>query len=111
MFTANPVSGEDVWERVEPWTSTELNEFAGVYASDEAEVTLRVVLENGSLVIHRRPDASFPLKPTYTDAFESQLGNIHFLRDAAGKIVAFSLGESRVWDLRFTRQGAPSESR
>jgi len=104
MFTANPVYGEDVWERVEPWTPTDLNEFAGVYASDEAEVALRVVLENGSLVIHRRPDASFPLKPTYFDAFESQLGSVHFLRDGAGKIVGLSLGESRVWDLRFTRQ-------
>jgi hypothetical protein len=87
-----------------------------MYASDEAEVALRVVVENRSLVIHRRPDASFPLKPTYTDAFESQLGNVRFHRDASGKIVALSLSNARVWDLRFGRQksdgtAAPGESR
>jgi hypothetical protein len=106
MFLPNPVYGEDVWERVEQFTPANLSAFAGVYASDEAETALRVVLENGNLVIHRRPDASFTLKPTYADAFDSPLGSVHFLRDATGKIVALSLAGSRVWDLRFTRQNS-----
>jgi CubicO group peptidase (beta-lactamase class C family) len=106
MFLPNAVYGEDVWERVEAWTPADLSEFAGVYASEEAETVLRVVLENGKLVIHRRPDASFTLEPTYADAFTSPLGSVHFLRDATGKIVALSLAGSRVWDLRFTRQNS-----
>jgi CubicO group peptidase (beta-lactamase class C family) len=106
MFLPNPVYGEDVWERVEQFIPGNLSAFAGVYASDEAETVLRVVLEKGNLVIHRRPDASFTLKPTYADAFESPLGSVHFLRDATGKIVALSLAGSRVWDLRFTRQNS-----
>ena len=104
MFLPAPVYGEDVWERVEAWTPANLTAFAGVYASDEAETVLRVVLENGKLAIHRRPDASFPLDPTYADGFDSSLGSVHFVRDAAGKVIALSLGSSRVWDLRFTRQ-------
>jgi len=106
MFLSDPVYGEDVWERVEQWTPANLNGFAGVYVSEEAETVLRVVLENGNLVIHRRPDASFALKPTYTDAFESPIGSVRFVRDASGKVIALSLGEGRVWDLRFTRQNS-----
>jgi CubicO group peptidase (beta-lactamase class C family) len=107
MFLTDSVYGDDVWERVEPWTPADLNAFAGVYASDEAETALRVAVESGKLVMHRRPDASFTLEPTYTDAFESPLGSVHFLRDASGKIAGLSLSDSRVWDLRFTRQNSP----
>ena len=104
MFLPNPVYGDDVWERVEPWTPADLGAFTGVYASDEAETVLRVVVENGKLVMHRRPDASFTLEPTYADAFASPLDDVRFLRDTTGKIVALSLASGRVWDLRFTRQ-------
>ena len=47
------------YEKVERWTPApaELEAMTGEYASDEAEVTFRVALENGHLVIHRRPDA------------------------------------------------------
>jgi CubicO group peptidase (beta-lactamase class C family) len=104
MFVSDRVYGEDIWEHVEPPKPADLNAFAGVYSSDEAEVTLRVALENGKLVLHRRPSSSFELKPTYADAFDCDLGSIHFLRGTTGKVAAFSLGEGRVWDLRFTRQ-------
>lgn len=104
MLLPAPVYGEDVWERVEAWSPASLTGFAGVYASDEAETVLRVVLEDGKLVIHRRPDASFRLDPTYADGFESSLGSVHFVRDATGRIIALSLANSRIWDLRFARQ-------
>jgi hypothetical protein len=110
MIVANAVYGEDIWEHVEPAKSADLSAFTGVYGSDEAEVTLRVASENGKLVLHRRPNASFELKPTYADAFDCDLGNIHFLRDTTGKVVAFSLGEGRVWDLKFTREHSGSGS-
>jgi CubicO group peptidase (beta-lactamase class C family) len=86
-------------ERASP-TRAELEAMTGDYASDEAEVTLTVKLEGDRLVIHRRPDAKFPLTPTYKDGFSSQLGSVRFLRDASGRITEMSLGESRVWDLR-----------
>ena len=106
MFLPDSVYGEDVWERVQPSIPANLSAFAGVYASDEAETVLRVALENGKLVMHRRPDASFTLEPTYADAFASPLGSVHFLRDTTGKIITLSLSGSRVWDLRFTRQNS-----
>jgi hypothetical protein len=108
MIMTNSVYGDDVWDRVEAWmpnaTPKDFGAFVGTYASDEAETVLRVALEDDKLVIHRRPDASFVLKPTYEDAFGSDLAPVHFERDAAGKVIALSLGDSRVWELRFTRE-------
>jgi hypothetical protein len=103
MIISDPVYGDDVWELVEHSIATNLSEFVGVYASEEAESVLRVVVENGNLAIHRRPISSFALKPTYADAFYCSLGNVRFVRDATQKIVALSLSGPRVWDLRFTR--------
>jgi CubicO group peptidase (beta-lactamase class C family) len=103
MTAPNPTYGEDVWEHVEPWTPADLGAFTGIYSSDEAETVLTVAIENGKLSIHRRPSSSFTLTPTYTDAFDSSLGSIRFQRDQEGKVIALSVGESRVWDLRFTR--------
>ncbi len=102
MIISDPVFGDDVWERMEPSTPANLSEFVGTYSSGEAECVLQVVIENGSMAIHRRPNSSFALKPSYADAFESPMGSVRFLRDASQKIIAFSLSTPRVWDLRFT---------
>jgi CubicO group peptidase (beta-lactamase class C family) len=89
-------------ERANP-SRAELEAMTGDYTSDEAEVTFSVRLEAAGLVLHRRPDAVFPLTPTYKDGFSSQLGSVRFLRDSTGKVTAMSIGESRVWDLRLPR--------
>jgi hypothetical protein len=93
------------YEKVERWTPTptELDGMTGEYASDEAEVTFRVALEKDHLVIHRRPDASIALTPTYRDGFNSTLGSVRFMRDAQGHVSELSIGEQRVWDIRFRR--------
>ncbi len=111
MIISDPVYGDDVWERVEPSIPTNLSEFVGVYSSGEAECVLRVVIENGGLAIHSRPNSSFALKPSYADAFSFGVGNVRFLRDASQKIVALSLSSPRVWDLRFTRDDPGNTSR
>ena len=103
MTIPNPTYGEDIWKRVDPWTPADLTAFTGAYSSDEAETVLTIAVDSGKLTIHRRPDASFPLTPTYNDAFNSSLGSIRFERGASGKVVALHVGESRVWDLAFAR--------
>ena len=85
----------------------QLAAFAGEYVSDEVELSLRVTVEEGRLVIHRRPAATFPLSPTYADAFTSELGGIRFIRDAKGVVTEMSVTLDRVWDLRFRRAGRP----
>lgn len=93
------------FDRVEPArpSAADLAAFAGEYTSDEAEVVLRVAVEDGKLVIHRRPDTKIVLTPTYADAFSSELGGIRFLRNPKGAVTEMSVSQDRVWDLRFRR--------
>ena len=94
-----------LYEKVAPWTPAraDLEAFAGDYSSDEAQVTYTVAVDSDRLFIRVRPAARFNLTATYRDAFSSPIGSVRFLRDAAGKVTELSLGESRVWDLRFRR--------
>jgi hypothetical protein len=93
------------FDRVEPArpSAADLAGLAGEYSSDEAEVTLRVAVEDGKVVIHRRPDARFVLTPTYADAFTSGLGGVRFIRGPRGIVTELSVSQDRVWDLRFKR--------
>ena len=85
---------------IDPWRPApeQLAAFAGTYTSDEIETTLRVAVEDGRLVIHRRPADAIPLTPSGADAFNSSLGTVRFLGNE------LSVHESRVWDLRFQRR-------
>ena len=78
-------------------TPEQLAGFVGEYTSDEIETTLRVALENGRLVIHRRPDEAISLTPTGANGFRSELGTVRFVDGQ------MSIHESRVWDLRLRR--------
>jgi CubicO group peptidase (beta-lactamase class C family)/lysophospholipase L1-like esterase len=92
-------------------TSSELEALAGTYVSDEAEVTLVVRVHDGTLELVRRPDAVLPLTPLYADAFEGEIGTVIFRRDDAGRPVALSIVQDRVWDLRFRRETASAAHR
>ena len=82
----------------------ELRAFEGEYHSRDAETTLKAVLEDGALVVRRRPDKSFVLSPVYRDAFDAdELGFIRFRRDSDGNVVELRLHLSRVYDMRFAR--------
>jgi hypothetical protein len=97
----------DRYETVAPAapTAAELAEFAGTYASDEAEAVLTAAVEHGALVLKRRPDAVITLMPSYKDAFTAvQLGTVIFRRDTAGHVTELSVVQDRVWDLRFARR-------
>jgi CubicO group peptidase (beta-lactamase class C family) len=102
-------STDDVlYERVEQAqpTATELAAFVGKYASGEtgAAVTVSEGSKPGELKLRVGGELTITLKPTFKDAFESNSGMaIRFLRDSSGTVTGMSAGESRVWDLRFTR--------
>lgn len=102
---ANANGTREEYERVEPAKPDEaaLAAYAGVYWSDDVEVSLGIAVENGALVVMRRPDTTAPLTATYADAFDSPLGFVRFRRDAAGKVTGLSLGDGRAWDVRFER--------
>jgi hypothetical protein len=89
-------------------SAVQLQELVGAYTSAEAETTVNVAVEGGSLVIKRRPDATIRLTPVYPDAFTGQIGTVIFRR-TGNRVTALSVVQDRVWDLRFSRAGeAPS---
>ncbi|HEX5717462.1 MAG TPA: serine hydrolase domain-containing protein [Thermoanaerobaculia bacterium] len=85
-------------------TAAQLAEYVGEYASDEAEVTYKVVMEEGKLLMKRRPDVSIALTPLYADAFQSDMGFLVRFFRKDGKVSDLSLGLDRMRDLRFTRR-------
>ena len=103
----------DAYERViaaKP-TPERLAELAGDYTSDEAETTLTVAVEDGSLVVKRRPDTKLALTPIYGDTFRGgELGLVMFRRNAAGRVTELSVVQDRVWDLRLLRQPASAKT-
>ena len=87
-----------------------LTDYVGTYVSDEAEVTYVVGVQDGTLVLKRRPDTTLRLAVVYADGFRG-LGFIRFHRDNAGKVTGFSVSQDRVWDLRFVKaQGTSTNS-
>lgn len=97
---------EAIWEPVDPVQPTieALASYAGDYHSPDAEATYTVAVEEGELVILRRPASSFSLEPVYADTFRSPLGLIRFHRDARGRVVELGLRQGRVHDMRFRRE-------
>jgi CubicO group peptidase (beta-lactamase class C family) len=91
------------FERTALWTpnASDLAELAGTYTSDEAELTLTVMAEDGTLVLKRRPDTTMKLTPLYRDAFAGAIGTVIFRR---GPEMELSIVQDRVWDLRFVRR-------
>jgi hypothetical protein len=103
----------DTYERVRPAapTAAQLQEYAGTYASAEAETTLLATVEGDSLVFKQRPATTVRLTPVYADAFTgSQLGTVVFRRDGSGRVSGLSVSQDRVWDLRFTRVDDPKKT-
>jgi len=97
----------ETYERVQPVkpTADQLKALVGTYVSDEAEVTLQVIVEGSDLKVTRRPETKLTLTPLYMDAFQApSLGLVRFRRDAGGRVVGLSVVADRVWDLRFMRR-------
>ena len=81
----------------------ELSEYAGRYASEEAEATYTIAVEGDHLTLQRRFGSASRLEPAYEDAFTGAGMVIRFVRDADGRVVAASSVTDRVWDMRFDR--------
>jgi CubicO group peptidase (beta-lactamase class C family) len=108
-FSQVTPDGDIVYERVEPARSSDskLATLAGKYESGETGSTLTVAAKAGELTLAIGWNKPVRLLPTFRDAFMMDGGggatSIVFHRDQAGKVIGFSAGDDRVWDLRFTR--------
>lgn len=96
-------------ERATP-SPAALQLLTGRYASEDAETILTVAVEDGALVLKRRPDSVIRLRPLYTDAFAGPIGTVIFRRQGSD-VVGLSVVQDRVWDLRFARESTTSSAR
>lgn len=80
-------------------------DFIGVYASADAETEIRIELQEGQLVAHRRPADAFELEPVYENTFSARgFGLIRFVPGSDGEVSQFIYSSGRVYDLRFEKQ-------
>lgn len=108
--TATRTGGDQVQRYVaeREWSPTpaELAEFAGVWHSDEAEATFTFAADGESAAFVQRPATRIALTPQYKDHFTLGTNTNIVLwatRDAARRITALHMGESRVRDMPFAR--------
>lgn len=110
-FRVTTLTDDILYERVEPvetFTRQQAAALLGSYASEEAGGAVLVEWDEkaGRLRLRSPSGAVKALRPTFADTFETEPGPasaVHFVRDAAGKVMELSIGEGRVWDLRFRR--------
>lgn len=96
-----------VFERVEPVQpgATDLAVYIGDYYSDETGGTLKIAAEADGLTYTIGTVPRVKLRPTFQDAFITDGGSsVRFVRDSSGKVTGLSVGDDRVWDLRFSRK-------
>jgi CubicO group peptidase (beta-lactamase class C family) len=108
-FRAREDADAEIFERVEPLTSSEAKVFLGRYRSDELGCVYRITLEDGYLRVRLdkhggRLLLERPLLRVREHLFTD--GNMTFLRfqsDSKGAIGGFTLDDPRVEGVRFTR--------
>jgi len=84
-------------------TPAELQEFAGVYRSDEVDMPYEVTLRDRKLLIRSLKSNEVPLLPVSRDLFNGGGNRMRFTRDTQGKITGAWLNTSRVYNFRFER--------
>ncbi len=81
--------------RFVPWTPSELQEFRGMYRSEEVGGTFEIDIQDNALVVRHRTIAPIPMKPTRRDSFYVEGLGLNFTRDGKGKVDGFTLDMGR----------------
>ena len=96
-----------VFQGVEPFApaTTDLAAFAGTFYSEELDMTFKLTVEDGRLVLRtRRQHEPVPLEPVFADAFRFPGGGPLLRFTRSGKdVTGFSTGNARARNLGFTR--------
>ena len=84
-------------------SASDLNDYAGMYHSDEIDPLYEIKVEEGKLVLHRLKKKPDTLRPITRDLFAGSVGSIRFKRSAQGQVSGFVLGGGRVRNFRFDK--------
>jgi hypothetical protein len=81
-----------------------LDDYVGIYRSEELEVACTVLVKDGGLSLKHRRHGELALRAASTDTFTSStIGRLRFQRNAEGQIAGFQVNTGRVRNLVFTR--------
>ena len=110
-FRTDPGS-PDPFERVQPFAPApaELEEFTGVYRSDEMDTVFRITSKDGTLRLERTKTRPVVLEPVVADIFTSPAGAFRFARTPNGRVSGFTLEAGRVLGVRFWKDTRPRPS-
>jgi hypothetical protein len=86
-------------------TPAELAAIAGLYHSDELDVTYRVSVAGPGLALSSLRSEPIPFSPADADHFENPQARLGVVRDTSGKVVALTIGSGRIQHLRFNKIG------
>ncbi len=81
----------------------DLAEFAGDYYSRELQVTYKLRVKDGNLVMAQRNAPADPLRIVKPDTFRTGPLELAFVRDANGAVQGFAAGMGRVRNIKFVR--------
>ncbi len=95
----------DIYQRLNivSLNSDQLNEFTGEYHSEELDMTYKIIVEDGTLLLNRRNSPQETLKPTSKDLLKGMHTTFQFIRDDHNQVTAFNLGAGRVKNVRFAK--------
>lgn len=80
-----------------------LQEFAGIYHSADADVTIKVQRTGGQLIVMVNPANSHQLVPICKDGFRMAGGFIHFTRNAKGRVTGCKISVNRARNVPFIK--------
>jgi CubicO group peptidase (beta-lactamase class C family) len=106
MLFQNPNGDTATYVRVNPFTGNgdNLNEYTGTYKSEEADVTVDVLVKEGKLNILVHPDTYIKLDPAFADGFfDEDMSFYQAIRSTKKKVTGFTVSVSRVRNLLFTK--------
>lgn len=78
-------------------------DYAGIYRSDEADVTFRLEVIEGKLSASRRPGDLVNLRAAGHDQFNAGVRKYEFLRDRKGRITGFNVSGPRAYNIPFVK--------
>jgi CubicO group peptidase (beta-lactamase class C family) len=90
-----------------PWEATGLEQYQGVYWSDELETQYTITLKGGKLTAQHVRHGEIALIPASQDRFKTTewfMPEVRFLRESSNRVSGVTLGGGRVKAIRFNRK-------
>ncbi len=84
-------------------SADDLEDFVGLYESEDAQVSVRMTVEDGRLTLVHPVLGAAPLRPLSADTFRGGPGIVRFRRLTGGRVHELSVAQGRVYDMRFTK--------